>query len=158
MLAQSAQSLINASVYPVLARRHAQHGPQVAFSACARTSIALLIVGALMAMLLWPLLLKAIHLWYPDYADVETVVPLFLFAGVLRLSDFWSSLLLVAGRERVLLRINVATLGLAFAAWSATGFSGEPADGLRSVAWLAAWLAVVHYGAVASSAWAMRRR
>lgn len=158
-LAQSAQAVINASVYPAVARRFAGHGGRTAFSACFRVSVALLALGAGVATMLDPLLHLAIDHWYPQYADAHALIPTFLAIGVLRVSDFWSSFLLVTGQERQLLLVNLAALILALGAWTALHLpSTTPVDALRSVGWLAALITATNYAAVAASAWWVRQR
>lgn len=156
-VALSAQAVINAAVFPAVARRHAEQGRRVAFIACLRASVALLVSGALAALAMWPLLGQAIDRWYPRYTDATSLLPMFLAIGVLRTADFWSTFLLVAGRERQLLLGNVASLGLALAAWGAMESpAGSSIDALRSVAWLSVLLTSINYAVVVALAWRSR--
>jgi len=157
-LAQSAQAVINASVYPALARRRAEHGDRTAFGACCRASVLMLALGIAAALLLSPLLQRSIDRWYPQYAHANALVPVFLAVGVLRVSDFWSSFLLIAGRERHLLLVNVSSLIVALVGWLALVPShGLPESELLSVGWLAALVSSINYlGLVGGSWWVQK--
>jgi O-antigen/teichoic acid export membrane protein len=158
-LAQSAQAVINASVYPAVARRFAEHGGRTAFRACFRVSVVLLGLGAVVAMILDPLLQRAVDHWYPQYTDARALIPAFLAIGVLRISDFWSSFLLITGQERQLLLINLSALILALGAWTALELPiATPVDALRSVGWLAALVTATNYVVVVASAWWTQQR
>ena len=92
LIAQSLQSLINASFFPLLARRFASAGSSAAFGLCARSSIGLLLLCAIFS---WPagIILNALVLhWFPLYANSMSVISIFLWVAVLRISDFWASL------------------------------------------------------------------
>jgi O-antigen/teichoic acid export membrane protein len=124
LVAQSAQGIINASVYPMLARRFALQGPAAAFRLCSRTSVGTLAGGLLLA---WPgyyLSARAIQRWFPAYEPAIGLLGLLLAAAVLRLSDFWSSFLMVCGHEERLLRINLLVCGLGCPAWLALESAG----------------------------------
>jgi len=156
-MAQSVQVVINASIYPLVARRFAEHGHKVAYGVCLRAAAAILLGGALVAVPLAYLLDLAVTRWYPNYTGARTLLPLFIAVAVLRVSDFWSSFLLITGREAQLLRLNLATAGLGLLVWCAITrpWDGAPAT-LQQVGWLAAVLSVLAYAAVASASWRSR--
>lgn len=157
-IAQSAQALINASVYPLLARRFAGYGRHVAYGICLRVSLAFLVAGTLAAIPLGYLLELSIHRWYPQYVDAITLLPLFLGIAVLRVSDFWSSFLLITGFESRLLKINIAAGVFGVLAWVGLvrPWTGETLT-LQQVSWLAALLTLSIYAAAAATAWRARR-
>jgi hypothetical protein len=104
------------------------------------------------------LLNHGITLWYPQYAASATLLPLFVLIAVLRVSDFWSSFLLIVGLEAWLLRLNVvaAVLGTAtWAVWMQPWNSGPLT--LQQVGWLAVVLTVFAYAAVVAASWRARR-
>ena len=65
-MAQSAQVVINASVYPMLVRRYAEHGRSVAFRLCLRVCAAILVLGVVAAVPLGLLLDFSVRRWYPQ--------------------------------------------------------------------------------------------
>ncbi len=153
MVAQSVQAVINASLYPMLARRYAIAGGMATFGMSARASLGLLAGGALVALALWTLLDLAIARWFPAYAEARGLLPVFLVIAVLRVSDFWSSYLMVIGREGRLLMLNLLSAGVAAAVW---WLLAQPTSGvLRAdqVALLAGMLAVSGYAVTALAAW-----
>jgi O-antigen/teichoic acid export membrane protein len=156
-IAQSVQVVINASVYPMVARRFAEHGRGVAFDVSRRASLAILAAGALVALPGGYILALLVPRWFPQYADAVALLPLFLAVGVLRVSDFWSGFLLITGHEGRLLRLNLAAAVAAFAVWS---LAVRPWDGAAitpvQVAWLAGLLTLCAYAAAAGASWRAR--
>ena len=157
-IAQSAQAVVNASIYPLLARRFAAFGRDVAFSVCVKASAAAFAFSVIVALPAYYLLEHAISRWYPQYADATSLLPLFLAIAALRMSDFWSSFLLIVGQEGRLLRANLAATMAAVVVW---GTLVRPWRGLQvssyEVAELAALLTLAAYAAVAAAAWRVRR-
>lgn len=155
-VAQSAQAVVNASVYPLLARRYAQAGLARAFSVCWRVSGAVLLTAALAAWPVVALLTSGVEQAYPQYVDSLELMPLFLAVAALRMSEFWSSFLLITGRETLLLvtQLGVAALTLLLW-WLAVGRHG--AISARQVAWLCVMLTAAAYLSALAAAWHMRR-
>jgi O-antigen/teichoic acid export membrane protein len=151
-IAQSAQAVVNASVYPLLARRFAEYGRRAAFRVCLRVSTATLIVGAVTAFPLYFILDYGIDRWYPHYGDARAVVPLFLAIAVLRVSDFWTSFLLIAGHEAQLLKLNLCAMAFGLLGWLCLmrlwNLESMP---LHQVSWLAALLTLGAYVAAAEA-------
>lgn len=138
LVAQSAQAVINASVFPMLARRFAHAGPAAAFNLCASVSIGLLLAGLLVC---WPagLLLELLVLrWFPAYAESRGVMGIFLWVAVLRVSDFWSGYLIVLGRETRLLLVYLGVGVLVVLGWMQAVRPGtNGAITIENIAWLA---------------------
>jgi len=157
-IAQSAQAVINASVYPLLARRFAAFGRDVAYLVCVRVSVAAFVVSMILALPAYYLLEHAIGHWYPQYADAASLLPVFLAIAAFRMSDFWSSFLLIVGQEARLLRANLAATLAAVALWSllVRPWRDAPVSSYE-VAELAVLLTLVAYAAVATAAWRGRR-
>ena len=157
-IAQSAQVIINASIYPLLARRFAENGRGVAFGVCVRVSAAILVAGAVAAVPMYWMLDYGIGRWYPHYGDAQALIPLFLAIAVLRVSDFWSSFLLIAGFESRLLKLNLAAAAFGLTAWAGLVrlWTHESAT-LQQVAWLAALLTLSAYVTAAGASWRARR-
>jgi O-antigen/teichoic acid export membrane protein len=150
MMAQALQVVINASAYPLLARRFVSHGSSGALRVCATLSSAALAVGLLCVVPAWAILAHAIPRWFPVYANTVALLPLFLGVALLRVSDFWSSYLLIVGRENRLLTLNCTVAVLSIGIWVALVHPWAPASlQLREVALLAVVMTVCGYVAVA---------
>jgi O-antigen/teichoic acid export membrane protein len=117
LAAQSIQVVINSMFYPNLARRYALQGPRAAFQIAAGASIALLVAGILFAAPTWLLINYLIANLYPAYRDSLQLIPIFLIIALLRISDFWSSFIMIASRESYLLVLNVTSTLAATAIW-----------------------------------------
>jgi O-antigen/teichoic acid export membrane protein len=150
----SAQALVNASVYPMLARLYARSGQAACFELCTRISIAALLGSLVLAVPAYLALQWAIAHWYPAYDIAPALVAPFLVVAAFRVSDFWSSYLMIVGYQGRLLRTNLLSGAVAALAWGiateATGRAKTPA----SFAWLAVSLALAGTAAVA---WAATR-
>lgn len=109
-IANSSQVLINASVFPLIARRFSQFGKKTAFSISARLSVGLIIAMSVLSIPGYYVFVYVVNGWFPDYVESLSIVPVFVLISVVRLSDFWSSFLLVCGMEKVLLNINLFSL------------------------------------------------
>jgi O-antigen/teichoic acid export membrane protein len=153
LVAQSVQVLINASLYPLLARRFASGGREAAFRVGAAASLGLLLAGIVVALPLWAVLDIAIERGFPAYADSRLLLPAFLAIAVLRVSDFWSSYLVIVGLEVRVLVLNVSAALAAGAVWWVWRGPGTVAVGLADIAALAVLLAVAGYAVAATAAW-----
>ncbi|MGY4468387.1 O-antigen/teichoic acid export membrane protein [Bradyrhizobium sp. LB9.1b] len=138
------QGLINASVFPMIARRSALHGKQSAFRLTFLTATGM-VVAFLVAIAPCVYIADiAIKKFYPSYSAAIPLIPLLAVAAALRISDFWSSFLVITGNERTSLIINVAAVASSLGAWVMTSgfFAGTQALGL---AYLAACVAALTY-------------
>jgi O-antigen/teichoic acid export membrane protein len=115
--AQSAQGLINASVYPMVARRSASAGRDSAYRLCKDVSVGMLVVGLVAAVPSWMVADYAIRRWFPMYGGATPLIIIFSCVAVLRVSDFWSSYLLIDGHERALLLMNSMLLLVCLGVW-----------------------------------------
>jgi O-antigen/teichoic acid export membrane protein len=144
--AQSAQGVINAAVYPMLARRMGRSGQAAARRFCATLSIGVFIAGAAATFPAWIISERLIVRWFPQYSDTAVLVLIFLGIAVLRVSDFWSSYLIIVGRERAVLLWNVALTTAAASLWAVWLWGrGSPAIQSLDIAILAAALALCCY-------------
>lgn len=158
-VAQATQALINASVYPLLARRFAHDGEAAVFRICLRASLGLGALGLLASLPFIILSQRAIAAWYPSYADASQLVPLMTLVGVLRISDFFSSYLMITGREARMLQVNLVTLLCGVGAWFAwLEPLGDPPLTLQDVATLAAVLSLLGGVIAAAISWTVRRK
>jgi O-antigen/teichoic acid export membrane protein len=158
LVSQASQAVINASVYPLLARRFAGVGTMAAYRVATYASLTLLSVTAIFAMPAYWAISAAIRHWFPTYSDARALLPIFMFVAVLRLSDFWSSFLLITRLERRLLLINLSSGVIAAAIWLVwVGARIHTGLDTQDVAALAALLTTIGYIGTAASAWRARR-
>lgn len=147
MVAQSVQVVINASLFPVMARRFAAGGHATALNIAARATWGLLAVGLLLVVPLWWLFNEAIERWFPAYAEARAALVPLLLAAAIRLSDFWSSFAVIVGQESRLLWLQLSFgLGGAGVWWAMTRWI-EPSSAVGQVAWLAMALSVAAWAA-----------
>lgn len=158
LVAQSVQVVCNASVYPFLARKFANFGGAETFRACARISIALLLLCLIAAVpSFWALDLAIVN-WFPTYSESRVLFPIFLCIAILRVSDFWSSFLVIAGLERRLLLINVVVMAFTSSVWVAWAQPWIQGIDLRHIAILGAWLTLLSYMSALLCAWHAAKR
>jgi len=144
--AQSVQVIINSSVYPYLARLYARRGVVASFGFVFRLGLSLFAVGLLFT---WPVCFFAdavINTWFHRYKPSVELIPLFMGASLLRVTDFWSSYLMIIGKEALLLKVNViAALGGLILWWVCVTVAMDSFTGFLEVACLAFSLSLVKY-------------
>ncbi|MCI2807798.1 lipopolysaccharide biosynthesis protein [Eoetvoesiella caeni] len=119
-MAGAVQVLINASVFPMLARRYAKLGRKSAYLLCWRVSMVLLIICAIFGGPAWFLIDQGVAYWFPKYQAVRVVLPLFIFVAILRVSNFWPSFMIISGFESRLLMLDISAgliAGLFWVLW-----------------------------------------
>ncbi len=149
--AQSIQALLNSGLLPLLSRRRAEGHADSAYRLTALMSTATLAAGLAAAPPLAWLLASMLERWMPQYEPSQPLWLPLLLAAALRVSDFWSSLLLVLRQEVRLLQVQLAavlTAALGFVAWLSTEGSGVSPG---SLAWLAAAAAALSHAASAAT-------
>jgi O-antigen/teichoic acid export membrane protein len=154
MVAQSVQVVINAAVFPMLARRFAAQGRRAAFLLSARASCAAFVCTSIAAVPLWMALDFAVTNWFSDYMTSIQLFPLLIATSVFRVSDFWSSFMMVVGLEATLVRVTLLAGSLGVILWVTIvqPWTGAPFD-LLDIAGLAIALAAVTYLATALASW-----
>lgn len=158
-VAQSVQVVINASAYPLLARRFASFGSGKVFSISLCTSLGILVIGGLLAIPVWLVLDASIVRWFPVYEPARGLLPLFLLIAVFRVSDFWSSFMVIVGLEARLLWINLGAALIGTALWlSMTAPWRDQTLGLKAVALLALLLTLSNYFMTALASWHATKR
>ncbi|AQQ67510.1 hypothetical protein Mag101_07565 [Microbulbifer agarilyticus] len=158
LVAQSLQAIVNTSVFPLMARNFAKSGKGICFRTAAIASFLLLSLGTVAA---WPAIVIIeilIANYYPDYEDSTTLLSFFLCVGILRVSDFWSSYLVVVGLEKRLLFVNLFVVFSVSAGWFGFNWALIP-NGLQvtNLATLLVCLTVFSYVAVFVTALLSRR-
>lgn len=145
-IAQSLQTLLNASVYPLIARRYAAHGAVQAFALSRLCAVGVVAAGTLLSVPVWFGAGFAVRHGFPQYADALALLPPLLAVAVLRVSDFWTGFLLVAGHESWLLRLNLAALGVGTGLWLVAVQPGsDAAPSLGEIVWLPVLLTGLSY-------------
>jgi O-antigen/teichoic acid export membrane protein len=146
----SLQALLNASVYPMLARLYARSGEPACYALCSRLSLAMLAAALLLAVPAYYALSEAVRRWYPAYAMAIALLPPFLLVAAFRVSDFWSSYMMITGYQDKLLKTNVLAGAAGALVWA---LATRPWDASpqtpQQLALLAAALCVSGYAAVA---------
>ncbi len=110
LIAQSIQAVVNASIYPLLARRYASSGHRESYRLCCQISSALLVLSLILGLPICALLNVGIRRWFPAYVPGLELIPIFIGVAILRISDFWTSFMIVAGLETRLLLLNMAAI------------------------------------------------
>lgn len=158
LIAQSAQAMINASVYPALSRRFALEGEAVTFVLSARVSLGLLAAAVLLGLPAYWFAVFAVERFYPAYGSALAILPMLLAVAATRVSDFWSSFLMICGQERQLLATQIVAGAGVCAIWFGWIVArGTPVTS-TDCAWLALWLAVASYAGAAGASWFARRQ
>jgi O-antigen/teichoic acid export membrane protein len=158
LAAQSAQAMLGASVYPALSRRFAFEGQAGTFALSARVSLGLFFASAVLAVPAWYVAQFLVGRFYAAYEPALAILPLLLAVCVLRVSDFWSSFLMICGHERQLLATQLVAGGGACAGWFGWIAARGGAVSIADCAWLAAWLSAATYVGAAGAAWIARQR
>ena len=154
LAAQSAQALLNSGLLPLLARRRAEALEASAYRLTWLVSLALLAGGlALTGPLAW-LIGMAIDRFMPQYGGAVALLAPMLLAAVLRLSDFWTSLLIVVEREGLVLVSQLAAAVIAIAGYLAWLVAAGVAPAPLSLAWLAFAAALLSHAAGAAGVYA----
>ena len=156
--AQAAQALINASGYPLIARRFAAAGPAQAARLSLRISAVTFAAGALVLVPGVVAAQWAVGRWYPDYAPALRLIPWLAAIGLIRAADFWSSFLVIAGHEALTLKLNLASAVVVLAAW-ALWLLPVPERMQSPVAYVALAAAITLAGGLCTfiAAWRLRR-
>lgn len=157
-VSQSVQAIVNASVFPFVARKFSKSGKYATFRVAAFVSAAMLGVSAVLVLPATWAIHVVIFRFYPEYTAAISLVTVFVLVAVLRVSDFWSSYLIIVGHERRLLVVNLMVVSLVSTIWL---LNVEPwLSGSLKIANLMAlvvMLTLVNYIAVAGLAYISRR-
>jgi len=141
----------------VLSRRRAESLEASAYRLTRLASFSLLGLGLVLAVPANWLLQGSIEHFLPQYrSSLELLVPM-LLAATLRLSDFWSSLLIVIEREGLFLAGQLAAIvltAIGLVSWL-TAFDAELTP--PSLAWLAFAAALLSHAASAAGVQAASR-
>lgn len=103
LMALSVQALLNAGFFPLLARRRVVKSDANVLHLTAIASGGLLLFSLFIAFVSNIIAAWAIPKWYPQYANTLFLFPPLLLAAAFRVSDFWSSYLIIMNRHIILL-------------------------------------------------------
>lgn len=117
LFAQSVQSMINVSVFPHLAQSYAISGKIATGRKALRYSMAVLVSSFCLSLPAYWLTGYAIDAFFPDYEMSMQFLGWFFLIASLRMADFLTSFLIIAGNETCLLAINVAAVGFSVLVW-----------------------------------------
>lgn len=159
VVAMSVQALLNAGIFPLIAQRRVAGGSDTnALRITTIVSGGLLIVGLITAFIANALAAWAIPRWYPQYINALPLFPPLLLAAAFRVSDFWSSYLIIVHRHHLLLKIQFILILVPLLYYWLN--SSEPSRMLvpHNFALLALFLAVGNYILNAFSAFAGRAK
>lgn len=154
IVAQAMQLIINASAYPLVARKYANDGAKSAFRFCARLSLSLLIASLFLSVFSYPIIVLIIEGFYSSYVNSLIIIPIFVIAACLRVSDFWTSYSIVTGREAQLLKATAITVLVVFIIWMVSLGIFEAGIDIFSISCLALMLAIGSYLTSILVAWA----
>lgn len=155
-IAQTFQATINAAFLPWLARLHVNE-PAASFRVTAITSLGLMAATLLLGMGLIPAISWFIKAYFDRYSAVLPLLPWFVAMAAARVSEFWSTWLVVTRRESTALWVQVSAvpmLGAAFYAFSRLGH-----DAMLTCAFIGASVALLPWcmGALFSVAAVLQR-
>jgi O-antigen/teichoic acid export membrane protein len=154
----SAQSLVNASVYPMLARLYAREGQRACFALCSKLSLIALTGALVLAVPAWFVLEAAVRRWYPGYDVALALLAPFLIVAALRVSDFWSSYMMITGFQDRLLKTNLLAGAVAALMWVVVARPWEVSGRTPGrFALLAVLLAIIGYAAIVLASWRCSR-
>lgn len=117
VLAQSLQSVISVSVFPYLAKIYCIEGKKPAGQKAIKLSIGVLTLFLLLSSLAGFPVHIAIEAYFPKYVQVLEFIGLFFIIAALRISDFFTGYLILDGRERQLLKVNIFAVGISVILW-----------------------------------------
>ncbi len=130
---QAFQALVNAAGYPLVARRQATEGHAGAWRVSVRLSLLVIGSGSVLLLPLWGAADAAVARWFPAYAAAAPLLPWLALIAIVRAADFWTSFLVIAGHESMVLRLQGGSVSAAIAVWLgwrwwAAGATASPAD------------------------------
>jgi O-antigen/teichoic acid export membrane protein len=145
LLAQSVQSVINVSVFPHLAKSYAIAGKIATGRKALRYSMVVLVSSFCLSLPAYWLAGYAINALFPNYGMSMQFLGWFLVIASLRMADFLTSFLIIAGDEACLLAINVAAVGFSVLVGGALFAFGLAEIRPLTIVWLAVTVAVCNF-------------
>jgi len=153
--ALSVQSLLNAGIFPLVSRKRKEKNSDTAFKITAYISLAMLFAGIIITISVLIFAQWFIPNNYQRYAPAIPLLMPLLFAAVLRISDFWSSYLIVVHRHHSLMKMQFFLILIALIYYQA--IAKFTAISPLNFAWMAALIAAGNYIASALIAFLNRK-
>lgn len=144
-IAQSVQAVINASVFTTLARTYATEGLQSTRQRAAWISIRTLLIGIALAIPGYFLFSLFIDIWFPHYIAAKPLIIWFLVVSIFRVSDFWTSFLIIAQRERQLMALHLSTIIICVSLWTTYSHNSSSMEDSINIAALGLIIGLVNY-------------
>jgi O-antigen/teichoic acid export membrane protein len=144
-VAQSAQAVINAAMFTNLAKTYATDGLQAARQRAARLSGGAFLIGTALAIPVYLLFNLFIDMVFPKYTGAKPLIVWFLALAVFRVSNFWTSFLVIAQRERQLMALHLFTLIACFSAWGIYDLGSIHIDAPTNIAALGLTIGALNY-------------
>jgi O-antigen/teichoic acid export membrane protein len=107
---ESAQSIVNVAVYPMMARMFSRGAVTEAFRFASTATLIVVVATAALYFPISRLLDFLLHEYLPAYAAASTVLKVSVLAGALRLADFFCSFAIFCNRENRLTSIFAAEI------------------------------------------------
>lgn len=121
-IALSVQALLNAGLFPLIAHKRTAVSNAAALRMSAFISIGLLALGLLGSYFVNLIALWAIPIWYVKYTLALPLLPILLAAAAFRVSNFWSSYLIIAHKQNAMLVTQIVMIStLALSIWLLKG-------------------------------------
>lgn len=152
-IAQSVHQIINSSAYPLLSQRYAIHGITASFKFAMILSTSSFILSVIFSLPAYFMLGCVVDVYFPEYDNVIDIIPIFLLAVSFRVSDFWTSFMIVARHERKITYILVANMFLAMFLWMIYLNFDVNRIQINSIAVLALTLSFTNYVVLAFFSW-----
>ncbi len=143
VVALSVQAVVNASVFPFIARRYAAHGLDRAWRISAVVSFGMLLACCFVAIPGSVIASYAVPALFPKYGGAVVLVAPLAIAASFRMADFWSSFLIIAGLERFALVANIASVCVGVSGWFF--WTGNDGFSAAEMAWLALIIAMLNF-------------
>lgn len=152
-IAQSVQTIINASFYPMISQRYALIGRYPSFIYTAKFAAVTFGTGLILSAILYNIVSFLMDNFYPNYSDAKELLPYFFIIVAFRTSDFWPSFLIVTRQDQRLLFIMVFTTACTIATWAGLQDFNFQKLKITDLGALALMVTVTNYIAAALFAW-----
>ena len=152
-IAQSIQTIINASFYPILSQKYAVNGRRESFVYTLKVASTTLIISAFFSLIFYYFCGILIDKFYPKYSDSKELLKYFFIIISFRISDFWSSFLIVTRQDRRLLLIMLSVTLSTITIWAKIKDFNFQILNIKDVGELALFITVSNYLISALFAW-----
>ena len=136
-----------------MSQQYALNGRQESFKYTLRVAAITFITGAFFSMLSYGIFSVLIDKAYPNYSNSKTLLPYFFIIISFRISDFWSSFLIVTRQDQKLFFIMLFTTSFIIAMWAVTKEFNFQILTIKDVGALALFVTVANYIMSALFAW-----